>query len=178
MSKMLTKAGGVILLGALLWMGLFSTGIAQQLKIGYVDVVRLKKEYKEYVATEARFEKMMAVWQAKADSMQNAMKDIADKLEKPSPLLTEQGKSDLREKLLVKQNEYQLFANQVMGQDGEAAQKEAELSKPLIDKINTVIKLIALKGNYSFVLDSTAGSVIYASESFDLTDKVLVELNK
>jgi outer membrane protein len=178
MSELFIKAGRVILLGMILWMGFFSTGVAQQLKIGYVDVVRLKKEYKEYVAAEARYAKMMEVWQAKADSMQSAMKDIADKLEKPSPMLTEQGKSDLRDKLVAKQNEYQLFANQVMGQDGEAAQKEAELSKPLIDKINTVIKLIALKGNYSFVLDSTAGSVIYASESFDLTDEVLVELNK
>ena len=149
-----------------------------QLKIGCVDVVRLKKEYKEYVAAEARFEKMMAVWQGKADSMQSDMKDIADKLEKPSPLLTDQGKNELREKLLVKQNEYQLYVNQVMGQDGEAAQKEAELSKPLIDKINTVIKLIALKGSYSFVLDSTAGSVLYASENYDLTDQVLAELNK
>jgi outer membrane protein len=178
MSELFIKAGRVTLLGLILWMGLFSTGVAQQLKIGYVDVVRLKKEYKEYVAAEARFEKMMAVWQAQADSMQSAMKDIADKLEKPSPLLTEQGKSDLREKLVVKQNEYQLFANQVMGQDGEAAQKEADLSKPLIDKINTVIKLIALKGNYTFVLDSTAGSVIYANEANDLTDQVLAELNK
>jgi outer membrane protein len=178
MSRILTKIGRAILLGVILSVLLFSSGIAQQLKIGYVDVVRLKKEYKEYVATEARFEKMMAVWQAKADSMQSDMKDIADKLEKPSPLLTDQGKNELREKLLVKQNEYQLYVNQVMGQDGEAAQKEAELSKPLIDKINTVIKLVALKGSYSFVLDSTAGSVLYASESYDLTDQVLAELNK
>lgn len=178
MSKLFIKAGIVILLGVMFWMGLLSTGMAQQLKIGYVDVVRLKKEYKEYVTAEAQFEKIMAVWQAKADSMQSDMKEIADKLEKPSPLLTEQGKSDLREKLLVKQNEYQLFTNQVMGQDGEAAQKEAELSKPLIDKINTVIKLIALKGSYAYVLDSTAGSVIYANEAYDLTDDVLAELNK
>jgi Skp family chaperone for outer membrane proteins len=155
MKRLATQTGRAILLAVLLSLLLFSSGIAQQLKIGYVDVVRLKKEYKEYVAAEAKFEKMMEVWQAKADSMQSEMKDMADKLEKPSPLLTDQGKNEMREKLLVKQNEYQLYVNQVMGQDGEAAQKEAELSKPLIDKINTVIKLVALKGNYSFVLDSS-----------------------
>ena len=127
---------------------------------------------------EAKYEKLMAVWQVKADSMQNAIKEMSDKLEKPSPLLTEQGKNDLREKLLVRQNEYQMFVSQVMGQDGEAAKKEAELSKPLIDKINTTIRLIALKGNYAYVLDSTAGSVLYAAEAYDLTDQVLAELNK
>jgi outer membrane protein len=178
MRKTLTKALVAVLLGGLLWCLLPSTGMAQLLKVGYVDVVRLKKEYKEYMDAEAKFEKMMAIWQAQADSMQSEMKDLSDKLDKPSPLLTEQGKNDIREKLLVKQNEYQMFVNQVMGQDGEAAKKEEELSKPLIDKINTVIKLIALKGNYTFVLDSTAGSVLYADEKYDLTDQVLAELNK
>ena len=178
MRKTLTKALAVVLLGGLFWGLLPSTGMAQLLKIGYVDVVRLKKEYKEYMEAEAKFEKLMVVWQAKADSMQSEMKDLSDKLEKPSPLLTEQGKNDIRDKFAKKQEEYQTFVSQVMGQDGEAAKREAELSKPLIDKINTVIKLIALKGNYTYVLDSTAGSVIYANEAYDLTDEVLAELNK
>jgi len=178
MKRGLIKALVTLILGGLLWVSMLSTGMAQQLKIGYVDVVRLKKDYKEFMEAEAKYEKLMAVWQVKADSMQNAIKDMSDKLEKPSPLLTEQGKNDLREKLLAKQNEYQMFVSQVMGQDGEAAKKEAELSKPLIDKINTTIRLIALKGNYAYVLDSTAGSVLYAAEAYDLTDQVLAELNK
>ena len=178
MRKTLTKALAVVLLGGLFWGLLPSAGMAQLLKIGYVDVIRLKKEYKEYMEAEARFEKQMVVWQAKADSMQSDMKELADKLEKPSPLLTEQGKNDIRDKLAKKQEEYQMFVNQVMGQDGEAAKKEVELSKPLMDKIETVIKLIALKGSYTYILDKTAGSVLYADEKYDLTDQVLAELNK
>lgn len=168
----------IILLGGLIWGMLFSVSSAQQLKIGYVDVLRLKQECKEFQQAEAKFEKEMAVWQTKADSMQNEMQELAERLEKQSLMLTEQAKNEIREKLLVKQNEYQIFVNEVMGPDGEAAKKEYELSKPLIEKINTVIKLIALKGNYTYVLDSTAGSVLYADEKYDLTDKVLAELNK
>jgi Skp family chaperone for outer membrane proteins len=92
--------------------------------------------------------------------------------------MREDAVNQLREELLVKQNEYQLFVKQVMGPDGEAAQKEYELSKPLIDKINTVIKLIALKEGYAYVLDSAAGSVLYAKDELDMTNKVLAELNK
>lgn len=178
MRQSLIKVSVVVLLAGLFWILLFSTGMAQQLKIGYVDVARLKKEFKEYVEAEAKFEKQMVIWQAKADSMQSDMKELSDKLEKPSPMLTEQGKNDIRDMLLKKQEEYQTFVSKVMGQEGEASKREFELSKPLIDKINTVIKLIALKGNYSFVLDSTAGTVLYASETYDLTDQVLAELNK
>jgi outer membrane protein len=178
MRKALTKVAIVTLLGGIFSVILFSSSPAQQLKIGYVDVLRLKQEYKEYQQAEAQFEKEMTFWQGKADSMESEMQELADKLEKQNLMLTEQAKNEIRERLLVKQNEYQLFVNQVMGPEGEAAKKEYELSKPLIEKINTVIKLIALKGNYTFVLDSTAGSVLYADEAYDLTNRVLAELNK
>jgi outer membrane protein len=186
MKRNKTLGARVIILAGLIW-GLwvffpplagFSTSFAQQLKIGYVDVQRLKAEYKEYVAAQEKFNKLMAGWQAKADSMQKGMQELSDKLEKQNLLLSEQAKNEIREQLLVKQNEYQLFVNQVMGTEGEAAEKEYELSKPLIDKINAVIRLIALKENYAYVLDSTAGTVLFAKDELDITNKVLAELNK
>jgi outer membrane protein len=178
MRKTVIRAMTVILLGAAITGALTSAGSTQQIKIGYVDVVRLKQEYKEYQQAEAQFEKQMEVWQAKADSMQQHMQELADKLEKQNLMLTEQAKNDIRQELLVKQNEYQVFLNEVMGPNGEAASQEYNLSKPLIEKINTVIKLVALKGNYTYILDSTAGSVLYADETYDITNKVIAELNK
>lgn len=178
MRKVVARTAVVIFVGAMIWSVLTSSGFAQQLKIGYVDVVRLKQEYKEFQAAEAEFEKYMAVVQAKADSMQQEMQLLAERLEKQDLMLTEQAKSDIREQLLVKQNEYQMFANDVMGNNGEAAQKEYELSKPVIEKINTAIKLIALKGNYAYILDSTAGTVLYGDDKYDITAQVLMELNK
>lgn len=175
-----TKTWGLktmILIG-LIFGFLVSSSFAQQLKVAYVDVQRLKAEYKEYVKALDEFNKLMAVWQAKADSMQVEMQEMTDRLEKQNLLLSEQAKNEIREQLLVKQNEYQLFVNQVMGPEGEAAQREYELSKPLIDKINTAIRLIALRENYAYVLDSTAGSVLYAKDELDITNKVLAELNK
>jgi outer membrane protein len=178
MRKTICRIFAMFLLGLLILGMLPSLGMAQQLKIGYVDVVRLKQEYKEFRDAEVQFEKYMAVLQARADSMQANMQELADRLEKQDLMLTEQAKSDIREQLLVKQNEYQMFVNQVMGAEGEAAQKEYELSKPVIEKINTAIKLIALKGDYSFILDSTAGTVLYGNDKLDITNQVITELNK
>lgn len=178
MRKIICRMFAMLLLGLLI-IGMFpSLGMAQQLKIGYVDVVRLKQEYKEFRDAEVQFERYMAVLQAKADSMQANMQEMADRLEKQDLMLTEQAKGDIREQLLVKQNEYQMFVNQVMGAEGEAAQREYELSKPVIEKINAAIKLIALKGDYAFILDSTAGTVLYGNDKLDITNQVLTELNK
>ena len=177
MRKTVIRAMTVILLGGMIVGSLTSTSSAQQIKIGYVDVLRLKQEYREYQQAEAQFEKQMVVWQAKADSMQQQMQELTDKLEKQNLMLTEQARNDIRQEFLVKQNEYQLFINEVMGANGEAAKKEYELSKPLLEKMETVIKLIALKGNYAYILDRTAGSVLYADDKYDITDQVIAELN-
>ena len=95
MRKTVIRAVMVIFLGGMIMGSLISTSSAQQMKIGYVDVLRLKQEYKEYQQAEARFEKQMAVWQAKADSMQQQMQELADKLEKQNLMLTEQAKNDI-----------------------------------------------------------------------------------
>ncbi|MGB2988924.1 MAG: hypothetical protein WBC98_03105, partial [Candidatus Zixiibacteriota bacterium] len=92
MRKTVTRTMVVILLGGMVWGALISTSLAQQMKIGYVDVPRLKQEYKEFQQAEVRFGKQMAVWQAKADSMQQQMQELADKLEKQNLMLTEQAK--------------------------------------------------------------------------------------
>jgi outer membrane protein len=178
MKRYKTSGVRVVLLAGFVLGLLASTGFAQQLKIAYVDVQRLKAEYKEYVLAQEEFNKLMVVWQARADSMQNDMNEMMQKVQNPPLTMREDAINQLREELLVKQNEYQLFVNEVMGPDGEAAQKEYELSKPLIDKINTVIKLIALKEGYAYVLDSAAGSVLYAKDELDITNKVLAELHK
>lgn len=178
MKRFKTSGVKVVLLAGFILGLLASSGFAQQLKIAYVDIQRLKAEYKEYVLAQEEFNKLTVVWQARADSMQNEMNELMQKVQNPPMTMREEAVNELREKLLVKQNEYQFFVNQVMGPEGEAAQKEYELFKPLIDKINTVIKLIALKENYTYVLDSAAGSVLYAKDELDVTNKVLAELNK
>ncbi len=178
MKRCKTSGVRVVLLAGFIVGLLASSGFGQQLNIAYVDVQRLKAEYKEYVLAQEEFNKLMVVWQARADSMQNDMNELMQKVQNPPLTMREDAVNQLREELLVKQNEYQLFANQVMGPDGEAAKKEYELSKPLRDKIDAVIRLIALKENYSYVLDSAAGSVLYAKDELDITNKVLAELNK
>ncbi len=178
MRKIVWRMLVIMLLGLMVHGASAPSGSAQQLKIGYVDVVRLKQDYSEFREAEAQFERYMAVLQARADSMQQEMQQMMDRLEKQDLMLTEQAKNEIRNNLLEKQNEYQSFVNRVMGTEGEAAQKEFELSKPIIEKINTVIKLIALKGNYAYILDSTAGTVLYGDEKYDITEQVLAELNK
>ena len=152
--------------------------LAQQPKIGYVDVERLKVEYKEFQDAQERFNRQLAIWQSQADTMQKEVAILQDELERQGSLLTEAKRNEKQQQIIAKQKQYQEFATKILGPEGEAARRERELSKPLIDKINAVIQLVAIRDGYALILDSSGGNVLYAKEEMDLTAVILEELNK
>ena len=152
--------------------------LAQQPKIGYVDVERLKVEYKEFQDAQERFNRQLAIWQGQADTMQKEVLVLQDELERQGSLLTEAKRKEKQQQIIAKQKEYQEYASKILGPEGEAARRERELSKPLIDKINAVIQLVAIRDGYALILDSSGGNVLYAKEEMDLTAVILEELNK
>ena len=151
---------------------------AQQPKIGYVDVEKLKSEYKEFADAQEKFSRQLAQWRTQDSTMQREILALQEELEKQGALLTEAKRQEKQQQILARQKAYQEFANRVLGSEGEMARKERELSKPLIDKINAVIQLVAIRDGYALILDSSGGNVLYAKEDMDLTAKILDELNK
>jgi len=151
---------------------------SQQIKIGYVDTNRLKMEYKEYADAKVKFDRQMAVWQEYVDSLQQEIINLQEELRTQSGLLNEDAKRQKEQTLMDMQMEYQEFAQKILGPEGEAAQREFELSKPLVDKINAAINLIALRDNYTLILDTAGGDILYAKEEMDITNKVLESLRE
>jgi len=151
---------------------------SQQIKIGYVDTNRLKMEYKEYAEAKAKFDRQMAVWQEYVDSLQQEVIDLQEELNTQRMLLSEEKRREKEQAIMNKQIEYQEFAQKILGPEGEAARREFELSKPLIDKINAAINLIALRDNYTLILDTAGGDILYAKDEMDITNKVLESLRE
>ena len=166
---------GLLFLGMTL---LTRTVQAQQPKIGYVDVEKLKSEFKEFADAQEKFSRQLAQWRTQDSTMQREILALQEELDKQGALLTEAKRQEKQQQILARQKAYQEFANRVLGPEGEMAKRERELSKPLIDKINAVIQLVAIRDGYVLILDSSGGNVLYAKEDMDLTGKILDELNK
>lgn len=149
---------------------------SQQIKIGYVDTNRLKMEYKEYADAKVKFDRQMATWQEYVDSLQQEIINLQEQLNAQRMLLSEEKRMEKERAIMDKQMEYQEFAQKILGPEGEAATREFELSKPLIDKINAAINLIALRDNYTLILDTAGGDILYAKDEMDITNMVLESL--
>ncbi len=59
---------------------------------------------------------------------------------------------------------------------GQLEQKRQELLKPILEKIDTAIKAIGKENGYAMIFDVSAGSMLYAIESQDITALVKAKL--
>ena len=54
--------------------------------------------------------------------------------------------------------------------------KEIELLRPIEEKAQNAINIVAEKGKYTYILDSSSGMLLYSKESEDILEKVKKEL--
>jgi outer membrane protein len=167
----------------LLWSGTFlvlrvSECFSQEGKIGYVDSMRLRAEFKEFADAQAKFDQDVKTWQDEIAELERVTDSLQDDLDKTSLMLSETKKKEKEDNLEAKKQEYQSLTNEIFGPGGRAEKRNAELTKPILDKITQVLEKIATEDNFVMIFDSVNGNIAYAKKSLDLTDRVLEELRK
>ncbi|MFQ6092002.1 MAG: OmpH family outer membrane protein [bacterium] len=153
-------------------------GRAADLKIGYIDSQRIFRSYKGTADAQAKLDREVAEWEKKAEAMKKEVEDLQKELDAQSLLLSEEKKREKEQTLQAKYAEYQQFVTSIWGPQGEAIRSNEELTKPIIEKIDAILKKIGEEENYTFIFDAVGGGLVYAKPTFDLTDQVIEELNK
>ena len=153
-------------------------GFAQELKIGYIDSQKILANYKEAIDARKKLDAEISKWRKQAEDMQRELRQLQDQLESQSLLLSEETRIAKNRELQEKYAKYQQFLQEkLFGPQAEAYKREAELMQPIYDKINAVIHKIGEEEKFDYIFD--IGSLLYAAkDQYDLTDRVLEELNK
>ncbi len=158
---------------------------AQSGKIGWVDLDKIFGEYKEFKDAENLFQKDAQVWEAEFDSMQSEYFTKLEDYKKQRLLLSDATKKTREEELgAMEQNLLQAKAKY----EGDAERRRAELTAPILKKIQDVVQKIAIGEDLDFVLNGSQtytsptgiqfSPIMYAKDKLDLTDQVFEELSK
>ena len=149
------------------------------LKIGFVDYQYIFSKYEGTKDAQAKYDKEVQKWDQEASKRQKEIRDLKEQIDKQSLILSAERKKILDDSLHALQANYDQFLQSKYNEkSGEVLTKNAELVKPIVDKIQLVIEKIAKEENYDFILDRRAGAVLYGKSTFDLTERVLALLNK
>jgi outer membrane protein len=151
---------------------------ADEGKLGYIDSSRLRAEYKEFEDAQQKLDKDAKEWEEELKNLKKEVDSLKSEYEKQKLLLGEEKRKDKEKNIDLAQSKYQNYADEVWGPNGKWEARNAQLTKPILDKIFLVVEKIATQNNYAFIFDSVKGNVVYAKKSLDLTDQVLDELKK
>ena len=152
--------------------------MAKELRLGYVDSDRILDAFPDYRDARQKLQEEERTYVTKAQSMDDVVKQMADELDQQSLMLSQEAKQERVNRLKEKQTELESYRKEIWGEGGKLYNRNLELSKPVLDKINTAIEKVSRAENYDFVFDAVSANIVFALPEHDLTDKVLEELKK
>jgi outer membrane protein len=151
----------------------YAAAAAQEVKLGYVDTVKIFAEFKETVEAEEIYKKEVDVWKKKAEEMQTELAQLREEIQSQSLMLSEEKLAEMKLSFEQQAKEYQQYMDEVFGEGGEAERRNKELTAPIVEKINGVIAKIAEDEGYTIIFDAAQANIVYAKKALDLTDQVL-----
>ncbi len=148
-----------------------------QTKIAYVDVEELMKEYKGTKEAEAEMKVKSEKLKSELDSLVLAWETKAREYQQKAPKMSAKSRAE-QEQVLMQEQQAIGQRQQIIQQ--QVQQQGQESLKILSKEINDFVKNYAKEKGYNFVLGTTgeSGTVMYGEEKADITDEVLVQLNK
>lgn len=144
-------------------------------KIAFVDMrgvmTKCEAGKKAFSKLDAQFKTI----KGDLEGQQKTLMGMREDIQKQSLALSQEAKKDKQTQYQKKLAEYQQSYQKYQG---EVRKAEQELSKPLIDKLVSIVQSYGKSHGYTAIYDLQASGVVYRDDSTDLTDLVIKEMNK
>lgn len=161
------------LIGFVIVAGLIRPALAEEVKLGYVDLRRALHETDDGRKAETALKKVFDQKQKELDEQQEDVKKAIEDLNKKRTLLpadtVRQKEGELQERVAKVQQTY-------MRHQQDLAAKEEEATRPIVDRLQRIIAKIAAAENFTMILDKNQG-VVFAKPHLDLTNEVIRRYN-
>ncbi len=165
----------VIAIAAMLFSCNKSESTVTSEKTAYIDTVKLMEEYTESKDLQAKFKEKSEVMGKELELEIKKFQDEADNFRRNAQANGQEWAQKKGAELQKKEQQLQ-YAQQAMGQQ---LQQEGGVERDsLVQKVRKYIKEYGKKNGYSYIYGTgDAASVLYAKDEFDITAKVVKELN-
>ncbi|MFI5201053.1 MAG: OmpH family outer membrane protein [Candidatus Kapaibacterium sp.] len=155
-------------LGAIMAFGLFASSAHAQ-KIGVVDINAVVTGMPEYTAANTQIEAQRKAFMDTLQTMQTEYQTKVDTYQK----LGETASADFKKKEAADLDSlsaaFNKFRDDKLGQQGQLAQMQANLMKPITDKLQNTLASYAKKEKLAIILPKTA--TVYNDPTIDYTAK-------
>lgn len=162
----------------LLALGLFWVSGAFAQKLGYINSEVILSEFEEFREAQSKLEVEGKRIQDQYYSMAGRLDSLQQEYERQKFIMTEANRKAKETEIKSLSDQLRQFQVEKLGPQGEIYQKQQAIAAPILDKINKAIKKVGQDYGYDFIFDTVQGNILYAKDSYDLTNVVLNELRK
>jgi outer membrane protein len=145
------------------------------LKLGHVDINQILSSLPQRDSAAAVMEKETKEVQKAFEDMSAEYNKLFDDYEKAAPTLTEVVRKAKEADLLDKQKRLEEFQQNATT---KLDQRNAELIKPILDKILKAIDKVAVENGFTYILDVSKGSVVYTSKDSQNINPLVLKILK
>lgn len=150
-----------------------SVSADQVIKIGCVDVGHVFKSYMKTKEATKELDETYNTHLKRIDALKSEVEDLQNELKTKENILSDDRKEALASTIKDKFTELRDYAKEA---DGELKAKTDLRTRLIVDEIRKITEQIATADGYTVVFDKSL--VLYAAPAFDLTQRVLDELNR
>ena len=148
-------------------------------KIGWVDGAQLMYSHEDMRVAQAELEKEQKRVQVDFESKVATLDSLRSEFDKRKMLLDEESLRKMQNNIVSLTQELEGYQNKYFGPEGEFYKMQNELLEPIMQEINKAIQNVAIKEGFDYVLDvTTQQGVVYALDSYNITEQVMTELSK
>jgi outer membrane protein len=144
-------------------------------KIGYINSALLLQEAPGRAEAEAQFDREVGTYRQQLSRMNDSLTTLMAAFDRDAGKLDTTTRAVRGKAIRDRETEYQSRAR---GLDSTMQARQAQLVKPIMERVQSVIETIRAEDGYSMILDvgAQASVVVAADKRLDLTDRVLARL--
>jgi outer membrane protein len=150
---------------------------AEDYLIGFVNSERIFAEYTGTQEAQDAFNAELERLSADLEQRKRDLEQLQTDYESQALILSEQKRREREEEIQRRRSELDTFVREIWGPSGQVAQRNEQLTRPIIEKMNEVLTRIGEEEGFSIIFDAADGNVVYADRALDLTDRVLEALH-
>ncbi len=150
-------------------------GTVAPAKIAYINSAQLLREAPGRAEAEAQFDREVGVYRQQIQRMDDSLRTLVAAFDRDAPKLDSVARETRRKSVGQREVEYQTRAR---GLDSTMQARQAQLVKPIMERVQAVIESIRTEDGYAMIFDVGAQTsvVVAADKKLDLTDRVLARL--
>ena len=146
----------------------------KSVKIGYIDSQTILTQLPEAIKAQGEIQSAVDQVKGQIDSLGQLYQTTLADYQKQANMMTDAKKKEAQQKIMGMEQDYNTLRAK-LDANGEVAQMNQKLMKPIVDKIKKTVGEIAKQEGVQLVLEKSdqLQTIWYAEPSMDLTFKVL-----